>query len=88
MEVLAYCYAAVISTLDIAVIQNQHDHIASIIKTHLLGPNASDYTCKYGVMALQFLLHSKTLAQWQLGGNKETELLTRLMLSFVVDIKP
>jgi hypothetical protein len=62
LEVLAYCYAAIISTLDIAVIQNQHDQIAALIKTHLLGPNASDYTCKYGVMALQFLLHSKTQA--------------------------
>jgi len=52
MEMLAYCYAAVISSLDLAVIQNQHAVIADLIKTHLLSASASEYTCKYGVIAL------------------------------------
>lgn len=46
--------------LDIAVIQNQHAQIFNVIKTSLLTADASDYTSKYGLMALQFLLHSKT----------------------------
>ena len=60
IEVLSYCYAAVISMLDLAVIQNQHAIIANLIKSHLLSQHASEHTCKYGVIALQFLLHSKT----------------------------
>ena len=84
---LAYCYAAVISSLDLAVIQNQHAVIADLIKTHLLSATASEYTCKYGVIALQFLLHSKTQKQWQAGADRETEECTRLMLSFLVDHK-
>lgn len=51
-EVLAYCFAAVISMLDMAVIQNQHAQIFEVIKNCLLTGDASDYTCKYGLMAL------------------------------------
>ena len=52
MEVLAYCYAATISMLDLAVIQNKHAQIFALIKTVLLSSEASDYTSKYGLMAL------------------------------------
>ena len=52
MEVLAYCYAATISMLDIAVIQNQHAQIFALVKTVLLSSEASDYTSKYGLIAL------------------------------------
>ena len=69
IEVLAYCYAAVISMVDLAVVQNQHAQIFSMIKRVLLASDASDYTCKYGVIALQFLLHSKTLGQWSIQGS-------------------
>ena len=54
----------------------------------LLHTDASDYTSKYGLIALQFLLHSKTAAQWQIGAtDQETEHATQLMLSFLVDAK-
>jgi len=52
IEVLAYCYAAVISMVDLAVIQNQHAQIFNLIKTVLLGADSSDYTSKYGLIAL------------------------------------
>ena len=52
IEVLAYCYAAVISMVDLAVVQNQHAQIFALIKRVLLSSDASDYTSKYGVMAL------------------------------------
>ena len=88
IEVLAYCFAAVISMLDISVIQNQHAQIFDLIKTVLLHTEASDYTSKYGLIALQFLLHSKTAAQWQINASdQETELATQLMLSFLIDAK-
>jgi len=88
IEVLAYCYAAVVSNLEMAVIQNQHAEIFNLVKSVLLGPEASDYTSKYGLIALQFLLHSKTQAQWQAGGgDAETEHATHLLLSFLVDPK-
>ena len=61
---LAYCYAAIISSLDISVIQNEHAQIFDLIKAKFLSAEVSDYTTKYGLIALQFLLHSKTTAQW------------------------
>ena len=87
VEVLAYCFAAIISRLDIAVIQNQHAQIYGLIKTVLLTGEASDYTSKYGLMSLQFLLHSKTQSQWQIGADQETEEAMSLMLSFLIDPK-
>jgi len=33
-----------------------------LVKTVLLSSEASDYTSKYGLIALQFLLHAKTSA--------------------------
>ena len=74
--------------VDLAVIQNQHAQIFNLIKTVLFGADSSDYTSKYGLIALQFLLHSKTSAQWQIGSSDaETELATQLLLSFLVDAK-
>lgn len=56
-----------------------------MIKHILLSPDASDYTSKYGLIALQFLLHSKTLAQWQSGADAETQEATDLLLSHLLD---
>ena len=61
-EVLAYCYAAIMSMIDRAIIQSQHAQIQDLIREKLLGSQASDYSSKYGLIALQFLLHSKTVA--------------------------
>lgn len=83
IEVLAYCFAAVLSMVDRAVIQKEHAKIFNLIKQKLLSADASDYTSKYGVMALQFLLHSKTLAQWQ--SDSETTEATNMLLSFLLD---
>ena len=56
----------------------------------LLAPDASDYTSKYGLMALQFWLHSRTATQWQVSASAESEQTlqaTNLLLSFLVDAK-
>ncbi len=51
--------------LDIAVIQNQHKLIFEIISTKMLTANVeSQYVAKYSLIALQFLLHSKTEQEW------------------------
>jgi hypothetical protein len=60
-EALAYCFSAVLSMLDLAIIQNQAKVIYSIITKNLL-VQESPQVGKYGVIALQFLLHSKTEA--------------------------
>lgn len=36
---------------------------------------------------LQFWLHSKTLAQWQVGADPQTDQFSKLMLSFLVETK-
>lgn len=51
-EVVAYCFAALISQVSIAVIQNQNKQIFQIITQYLTGTAASEYTSKYGVIAL------------------------------------
>ena len=64
-EALAYSFSAVLSMLDLAIIQNQHAVIFEIIQMHLLAPSIeSPQVGKYGVIALQFLLHSKTETHW------------------------
>ena len=76
--------------LDIAVIQRQHAQIFEITQKVLLNDSgATDSTsAKYGVIALQFLLHSKTQAQWQLrNADAETEQATTLLLSLLLDPK-
>ena len=40
---------------------------------------------KYGVIALQFLLHSKTESQWNDASDKETEHAFYLMLNALID---
>lgn len=50
-------------------------------------PAASEHTCRYGVIALQFLLHAKIEAQWQPGKCSQTKAAVQLMLSFLLDSK-
>lgn len=52
MEVVAYCFASMMSMVDIAVLQNQQSQIFSAIKSKLLNSDASETTCKYGLLAL------------------------------------
>lgn len=93
LEVVAYCFAAVLSMVELAVIQNQHAQIFQVIKNKLLCAEVSETTCKYGLLALQFLLHSKTYGQWQtsmLGTQAacpETAEAVSLMLASLVDLK-
>ena len=73
--------------VSIGVIQNQRDRIFDIIRAQLLTPAASTHTCKYGVIALQFLLHSKTRQQWNLNADKQTIACVRMLLQMLVDTK-
>jgi hypothetical protein len=74
LEALAYSFSAVISMLDLSIIQNQHAVIFEIVSKHMLTQAVeSPQVGKYGVIALQFLLHSKTEAQWNNAGDIETE---------------
>jgi hypothetical protein len=52
LEVVAYCFAALLSMVDIAVIQNLSKPIFEVIQHKLLGAEASETTCKYGLLAL------------------------------------
>ena len=58
--------------IDLAIIQNQQKVIYGIITKSML-VQESPQVGKYGVIALQFLLHSKTEAQWNNSADKETD---------------
>ena len=58
--------------LDLAIIQNQQKVIYGITTKSML-VQESPQVGKYGVIALQFLLHSKTEAQWNNSADKETD---------------
>ena len=69
--------------LDIAIIQNQHKEIFHIISNHLLAPGVeSPQVGKYGVIVLQFLLHSKTEAEWNSGSEDQAFM---MLLQSLVD---
>jgi len=70
--------------LDLAIIQNQSKVIFGIITKNLF-VQESPQVGKYGVIALQFLLHSKTESQWNDPSDKETEHAFQLLLSSLVD---
>lgn len=83
-EALAYSFSAVLSMLELPVIANQHQAIFQIIQTHLLAPAVeSPQVGKYGLIALQFLLHSKTEAQWN--GDRETEQAFGMLMHGLID---
>ena len=87
-EALAYSFSAVISMLDIAVIQNQHAVIFDIVTRYMLAPAIeSPQVGKYGLVALQFLLHSKTEAEWNNPADSETERAFSLLLQSLIDSK-
>lgn len=76
IESLAYCYSAIVSTLDFGVIQNQEEKIVDAATFLLQGASvihgsglqqarsASPVAQKYAIITLQFVLHSKSEAQW------------------------
>lgn len=71
--------------VSIAVIQNQNQSIFDIVQK-LMATTASDATSKYGVVALQFLLHSKTEAQWQINSkDPQTPQLLKLLMAMAID---
>jgi hypothetical protein len=75
--------------LDMAVLQHAHSQIYQVILTHLLNPSVeSPQVGKYGVIALQFLLHSKTEAQWNNASpDEETTQAWSLLMSCLIDKK-
>ena len=58
-----------------------------MISALIASPAASEHTCKYGVIALQFLMHAKIEAQWQPGKCAQTKEALQLLLSFLLDSK-
>ena len=85
-EALAYCFSAIVSMLDISVIQNQHATIYAIVAKQMLADNVeSPQVAKYGLIALQFLLHSKTEPEWNNAQDMETQEAFVLMLQSLVD---
>lgn len=81
-EALAYSFSAVVSMLDLSVIQNQHATIFEIIEKHMLSVE-SPQVGKYGIITLQFLLHSKTEAQWN--AEIETERAFSMVMQGLID---
>lgn len=69
--------------LNISVIQNQHKTIFEIINTKLINAE-SPQVVKYGVIAVQFLLHSRTEQEWN-GTDAETDKAFNMLLNAIVD---
>jgi hypothetical protein len=62
-----YAYSAIISRLDLGVIADQQQKIMDVAEFILLAGNqnlCSPLAMKYALISLQFVLHSKTEAQW------------------------
>ncbi len=60
--------------------------IFDIISKHFLNSNVDSlHIGKYGVIALQFLLHSKTEAQWNNPADVETDRAFTLLLNSLLD---
>ena len=62
MEVLTYCYSAMISQVDFGVISHQESRILNICEQVMT--KCSPTAIKYCLICLQFVLHSKTENQW------------------------
>ena len=64
VDVLCYCYSAIISMLDFGVISDQETKISECVNFILTSGKCSATAIKYGIICLQFILHSKSEAQW------------------------
>jgi len=84
-EVIAYCYSAVLSMVPLAVIQNQQEQVfATVLK--MVSSQSSDATTKYGIVSLQFLLHSKTEQDWSLTSTcAQTKSALKLLMAALID---
>lgn len=58
-----------------------------VLTTSLLSTNANDTVGKYAIVALQFLLHSKTESEWQVKPTtcKQTESALKLLMQVLAD---
>ena len=64
VDVLCYCYSAIISMLDFGVISDQETKISECVNFILTSGKCSATAIKYAIICLQFILHSKSEAQW------------------------
>jgi len=77
MDALMYCYSATVSMLDLGVIQNQQQKIVGFMEVVM--QKGSPMQIKYAIMVLQFVLHSKTEAQWNTEGDNSGPILGLLL---------
>lgn len=71
--------------LDLSIIANQHAIIFTIITQKMLAPAVeSQLIAKYGVIALQFLLHSKSEQMWN-SNDAETEQAFSALMNALLD---
>jgi hypothetical protein len=81
IEAISYCYSAVISMLDLGVINHQQNKILKIAE-HLI-TKCPAMAMKYGIICLQFILHAKSESQWNSDAN--TGLILKAMLDQCVN---
>lgn len=61
VEVLMYCYSAIVSMLPLGVIANQSENIRAV-SSEFLHRQQSPMAMKYSIICLQFVMHSKSIA--------------------------
>jgi len=71
VDVLAYCWSAIISMLDFGVIANQEAKILESANFILTSGKCSATAIKYAIICLQFVLHSKSENQWNTDPNTD-----------------
>ena len=65
IEALMYAYSAIVSMLDSGVVANQEKKIVEAATFVIQSGRFSPSAVKYSVMCLQFVLGTKSVAQWQ-----------------------
>lgn len=78
IESLSYCYSAIISQLDFGVISNQEQKIVKTCSDILTSAKYPGMAQKYALICIQFVLHSKSEAQWN---NQDTVVLLNALLN-------
>ena len=73
-----YAYSAIISSLDLGVINNQTNQITMTANT-VLTTSSSPVCIKYAVICLQFVLHSKSLSQWDDASDNSSNILSIIL---------
>lgn len=65
IEALLYAYSAIVSMLDSGVVANQEQKIVQAATYVIQSGKHSPSAVKYSIMCLQFVLSTKSAAQWQ-----------------------